>query len=83
MEKENLSPQEFIESYGLSAPVRVGRGEGREVTLGQALKAENAFCPADKEKREDPVERVGYLAKILAAAGTLRPEDEHFLSRPE
>lgn len=74
-------PQTFIDSYGLNAAVVAGKGI--EMTLGQALEFERMLCPAGTTARQDPVKRVGYLANMLAAGGSLRPEDEHYLTREE
>jgi hypothetical protein len=76
-----LDPQTFIESYGVTAEVMVG--QGMRMTLGQALEAEQLFCPADKISRQDPDRRVRYLAHILGAAGTLRQEDAHLLEEKD
>lgn len=73
--------QAFIDSYGADAEVVAGKGV--RMTLGQALEFERMLCPADTAKRQDPVKRVGYLANMLAAGGSLRLEDEHYLSREE
>ncbi|CAN5418699.1 hypothetical protein BH09PAT4_BH09PAT4_02500 [soil metagenome] len=80
MAGEILDPEAFIDSYGDTAPVALGE---TTMTLGQALEAERLFCPADATKRQDPDRRVRYLARILASAGTLRPEDEHLLGQQE
>lgn len=77
MEREAIDPQDFIEAYGPDAAVMVGGG--MEMTLGQALQAERLLCPADSTNRQDPAKRVGYLARILAAGGSLREEDQHLL----
>ena len=74
---EHLTPESFVESYGPDAAVLVGKD--MQITLGQALLAEQAFCPADSDKRQDPAKRLQYLAGMLAAAGSLRPEDQHLL----
>jgi hypothetical protein len=72
-------PQDFISTYGTDAAVLVGNG--MQMTLGQALEAERLFCPADAATRQDPLKRLSYLAGMLAAAGSLRPEDEYLLGR--
>jgi hypothetical protein len=78
MTHETPDPQAFIDAYGYDARVLVGKG--REMTLGQALAAEQLLCPADEIARQDPSKRLGYLANMLAAGGSLRPEDEYLLS---
>jgi hypothetical protein len=78
---QELDPQALIDSYGMSATVRLG--DGKDMTLEQALEAERLFCPADSTDRNDPTKRLGYLANMLAAAGTLRPEHEHLVTRTE
>jgi hypothetical protein len=81
MEYETPDPQLFIDSYGLDAPVKVGNG--MQISLGQALDAERLLCPADPEKREDPIKRIGYIASMLGEAGTLRPEHQHLIPNHE
>ncbi len=76
-----LDPQEFIDSYGPEAAVIVG-GD-RETTLGQALAMEQLLCPADSTTRQDPQKRIGFVANMLASAGSLRPEDERYLPSQE
>ena len=71
-------PQALIEAYGLDARVVVGSGD-LAMTLGQALLAESLLCPANPTERQDPRRRLSYLAGMLAAGGSLRPEDEHLL----
>ncbi len=75
---ENSDPQVLIDRYGLDTPVVVGE-KNMKISLGQALDMERMFCPADVSKREDPSRRIGYLATILAAGGSLLPEDHHLL----
>lgn len=75
-EGENLDPQAFIDTYGLDA--QVAFTNGMQMTLGQALEAERILCPADVTARQDPRRRIGYLANMLAAGGSLRPEDEQY-----
>jgi hypothetical protein len=70
----------FIEMYGEDALVVAGT---MPMTLGQALKMEQMFCPADSAERLDPIKRLHYLAGMLAAAGSLRPEHEELLSSSE
>lgn len=75
-------PESFANVYGPEAPVVLGNG--RAITLGQAFALEAAFCDADPVARQDPVKRIGYLARILEAGGSLRPEHEGFLqSKPQ
>jgi hypothetical protein len=81
MATEKLDPQTFIDSYGLDAKVLVG--EGMSISLGQALEAERLLCPAETNDRQDPVKRIGYLATMLGAAGSLRPEHLDLLSEPK
>lgn len=78
---EYEDPQDFIDAYGLDAPVAFANG--MQMTLGQALDAERLLCPADATVRQDPSRRLGYLANILAAGGSLLPEDEHYLPPAE
>ncbi len=78
MEGEITDPQALIAAYGPDAPVRSPNGVA--MTLGQVLAAEALLCPADVATRQDPVKRVGYLARMLAAGESLRPEDHHLLS---
>ena len=77
MSTEIPDPQAFIDSYGPDAQVVVGNG--MEMSLEQALKAEALLCPADAITRQDPRKRIGYIANMLAAAGSLREEDAHHL----
>lgn len=74
---EFVDPQEFIDAYGPDAPVAFANG--MQMSLGQALDAERLLCPADAVTRQDPRRRIGYLASMLAAGGSLRPEDEQYL----
>jgi hypothetical protein len=78
---ETLDPQAFIETYGLDTEVAFANG--MSMTLGEALELEKSFCTADASARKDPTKRIGYLAHKLAAADSLRPEHEHFLSLGE
>ena len=51
------------------------------VPLTAAVQMEAAFCrPGDAEAAQDPERRVRYLARRLAAAGTLREEHTHLLA---
>jgi len=68
---------EFMEAYDTETPVVAG---DRPMSLGQALAFERMFCPADPTDREDPGKRLRYLAGMLAAAGSLRPEHEGLLA---
>jgi len=77
MTYENPGPEELIDVYGDEAPVVIG--DGVKMSLGQALKMEQMFCPAEVTARQDPVKRVAYLAGMLAAADTLRPEHAYLL----
>jgi hypothetical protein len=74
---EYVDPQDFIDAYGPDAPVAFANG--MQMTLRQALDAERLLCPADVTARQDPRRRIGYLANILAAGGSLLPEDEQYL----
>lgn len=77
-ERNDIQESEaFIDAYSAGDPVVVGGGMA--MTLGQALEAERLLCPADVAVRQDPARRIAYLASILAAAGSLRPEHEEFL----
>jgi hypothetical protein len=78
---ETPDPQAFIDVYGPDA--QVGFDNGMSMKLGQALDMERSFCPADQVNRQDPAKRIRYLAKILAAGGSLRPEDSQYLPKPE
>jgi hypothetical protein len=78
---EYIDPQEFIDAYGPAAPVAFANG--MQMTLGQALSAERLLCPADTATRQDPRRRIGYLASMLAAGGSLRTEDEQYLPPKE
>lgn len=78
---EYADPEEFIDAYGTDAPVAFANG--MQMTLGQALDAERLLCPADTVDRQDPIKRLGYLASMLAAGGSLRPEDERYLPPAE
>ncbi len=77
MTPEIPSPQQLIDTYGQNAPVVVG--DGSPMTLGQALAFEEMFCTADVANRHDQPKRVGFLAGILAAGGTLKPEHQYLL----
>jgi len=77
MNHELPDPEEFVSWYGDEALVKIG---DRTMTLGQALAAESLFCPADAATRQEPEQRLGYLASMLAAAGTLDPQDSYLLS---
>jgi hypothetical protein len=81
MTREIPDPESFIDTYGLDAPVMAGNGMA--MTLGQALEAERVLCPADMIDRQDPIKRVGYLARMLYQGGTLRPEDEYLVAEGE
>ncbi len=72
----------FIESYGLDAKVVVGSGD-MELGLGAALEMEALFCPADTIARQDPEKRARYLAAILNAGGSLKPEHLFLLENLE
>jgi hypothetical protein len=74
-------PQTFIDSYGPDAVVVAGNVT--KMTLGQALEFERLLCPADATERQDPAKRVGYLANMLAAGGSLRPADECYLTKED
>lgn len=78
---EIVDPQAFIDAYGPKAPVAFDNG--MQTTLGQALALESSMCMADPDKRQDPHKRIGWLAARLAAAGSLHPEHEYLLVRPE
>jgi hypothetical protein len=78
---EYVDPQEFIDAYRPDTPVAFTNG--MRMTLGQALEAERLLCPADETARQDPRRRIGYLANILAAGGSLLPEDEQYLPPAE
>lgn len=80
MSKEFPDPQSFIDAYSPDATVLVGRPPGKIMKLGQALAAEKLFCPADVTDRLDSVKRVGYLARILDAGGSLQPEHAHLVA---
>ena len=67
-----VDPQAFIGSYDPTTPVAFGNG--MRMTLAQALAAEQLLCPANPDARQDPRKRLGYLANMLAAGGSLRPE---------
>jgi enhancing lycopene biosynthesis protein 2 len=80
MTYENPNPEELVDIYGVDAAVTIGN---REMTLNQALLAEQLLCPADAAVRQDPEKRVKYLASMLVASGTLREEHYHLLDEPE
>lgn len=77
---EVLTPDAMVEQYGEAAPVAIN---GRAMTLGQALRMEAMFCPADAIARQDPIRRLGYLARMLNDGGSLLPEHEGYLAAPE
>ena len=81
MTQERPDPKAFIDSYGIEAEVKFDNG--MRMTLGQALDFEQMACTAEDVARQDPVKRVGFLAMRLAAAGSLRPEDEYLLDGTE
>lgn len=76
-----LDPQAFIDTYDPATSVAFENG--MRMTLGQALLAEQLLCPADIAARQDPRKRIGYFASMLAAGGSLRPDDEHYLPPTE
>lgn len=78
---EYVDPEEFIGAYGPDAPVAFAND--MQMTLGQALEAERLLCPADTVDRQDPRKRIGYIATMLEAGGSLRPEDEQYLPPAE
>lgn len=82
MGTETPTPEAFAAAYGSEAIVRVGFPPGKVMKLGQALAAE-ALCPKDPSVRQDPEKRLGYLARILSAGGSLRPEDADLIRQPE
>lgn len=69
------NPQWLLEKYGSDAAVRIGEVA---LTLGGAIQAERAFCPA-KPDPEKPglfeARRTSWLAKALMAGGSLHPDD--------
>jgi hypothetical protein len=83
MTPEIPDPQDFIDEYDSKARVTVGDGDGREMTLAQALQLEALLCTADEAARKDPAKRTAYLAKILATGGSLKPEHEYLLGEGE
>ncbi len=84
MNDQALTPEKFVGMYGADAPVLVGRAPRlMQITLGQALAAEAAFCEGDDTKRQDPARRIRYMAQMLNAAGTLRPEHVYLLDTPD
>ncbi len=78
---ETPQPQDFIDKYG--PDVQVAMPNGDLITLGDALAAEELFCPADESKRQDPAKRVQYMAGMVAAAGNLQPEDEYLVAHTD
>jgi hypothetical protein len=82
MKSEFLDPQSLIEDYGREAKVIVGDSD-RPITLGTALDIEAFMCTVEETTRQDPAKRLAFLAKILEAGGTLRPEHRHLLDRAE
>jgi hypothetical protein len=78
MTAEMPDAQRFMEMYRPDDRVRF-EDTGAEMTLGQALQLEALLCTADTDARQDPLRRIGYLARILAAGGSLLPEHEHLL----
>ena len=75
-------PEAFLANYDPSSPVQVGDSK-LETTLGQALAAEAFMCTAEDTDRQDPGKRTIFLAGALAAGGSLLPEHEHLVSKPE
>ena len=73
-------PEAFLGNYDPSSPVQVGE---RELTLEQALAFEALLCTAEETDRRDPGKRTIFLAGALAAGGSLLPEHEHLISKPE
>jgi len=76
------APEVFLADYDPSSPVIVGEGEV-ETTLGQALAGEALMCKAKAAVRRDPDTRTTFLAGILDAGGSLLPEHEYLVSKPE
>jgi len=78
MDDSSTTPEDVNLSglYPRETPVRLG---DMVLTLGQALDMETAFCPADQPRRQDPGKRNVYLARILAAAGSLEPKHAYLL----
>jgi hypothetical protein len=81
MAYENHDVQNFIVSYDPDTPIMLGVGD--PITLEQALLAEQLFCPADMQNRRDPIKRLGYLARKLSDAGSLRPEHQYLIEEAE
>jgi hypothetical protein len=68
------NPEELIDVYGRDAPVMAGEFPD-PIPLGTALALEQRFCrPANLDEARKPENRVAQMVKMLAAAGTLRPE---------
>jgi hypothetical protein len=45
--------------------------------LGSMIMFEEEMCKAPEHRRTDPVRRIGETARMLEAAGSLLPEDQH------
>jgi hypothetical protein len=82
MTAEIPDPQSFIDMYGPDAQVVLGEGEGKPMSLSTALQFEE-MCTIDSEVRMDPVRRTRFLARSLAAGGSLLPEHEYLLGEGE
>ena len=66
----------FTDSYDPATPVMIGE---MVLTLEQALRAEAEACTADIPDRNNQIGRIRFMAKILDAGGSLRPEDKYLL----
>lgn len=80
MADERLSAEELIGAYSPDTPVVAN---DIPMTLEQALRFEAFSCTADPVDRFDPNKRTNYIARMLKAAGTLRPSHDYLLSLPE
>ncbi len=83
MSSEIPDPERFMEMYGPDALVVTGKEGSKPLTLEQALLREAMLCEANKEVRQDPVRRVRFLARALAAGGSLLPEHAYLIEESE
>ena len=78
MTYENPDETELVEIYGDQS---VAPRPGFNISLRQLLEAES-LCSASSDKLKDSTARLGYLARRLEDAGSLRDEHAHLLIEP-
>lgn len=68
MEQGQYTEQDLVDFYGPESLVKSG-----EITMSlqDFLEAEQLFCPASDESRQDPVRRAQMIASVLRSGGSL------------